>query len=485
MDLKKIFIKEACPTKIGGQAVLEGLVMKGENRSVLVVRKPGGRFHIRIRPVPPRGLLQKIPFLRGIFIFLSVLISGIQTIMYSAEILEEAELEEEHGGEEGKSIYEKDKLTIWLEKHFGEKGAFNMMLIFSIILSIVFTVGIFIIAPTLVVNFLSGVVNNNILLNLIEGVFRILLFVLYVLLISRMKDIQNVFQYHGAEHKAIHCYENQLPLTPDNCQQFETLHPRCGTSFLMFVLVISLLLFSLLGWPNAAVRIASRILLLPVIAGISYELLRWAGNGDSILIKILSLPGLALQKLTTAEPEKRHLEVAIIALNAVLSQDMPKRFEGETDIEGNLYAIPKRHRKTAKKQQKLNEAKTPVTKMVINEGEAEPENPIGDERKRKSLDWVYGIDEIKTEEEITDWGFEKGETFGPRISRAPWEKDEFGRSPWSTEGYDPFEKKREVENEESPWGGYDLFSEKNKEEFWDDDDQISWDLEKSRKTTDN
>lgn len=475
MDLKKIFIKEACPTKIGGQAVLEGLMMKGEDRSALVVRKPSGRFHIRIRPVPPKSLPQQIPFIRGVFIFLNVLISGIQTIMYSAEILEEAEIEEGSGSGEA---YEKDKMTIWLEKHFGEKGAFNMMLIFSIILAVLFTVGIFIIAPTLVVNFLNGIIKNNVVLNLIEGVFRILLFVLYVMLISRMKDIQNVFKYHGAEHKTIHCFENQLPLTTDNCQQFETLHPRCGTSFLMFVLVISLLLFSLLGWPNALIRITSRILLLPVIAGISYELLRWAGSGDSIIIKILSFPGLALQKLTTMEPEKKHLEVAIIAMNAVLSKEGPKRFEGETDLDGNLYAIPKRRDKVSKKQQKLK-PKGAEEERNINKEPEEWNLRIPEEKRRRNTEWVYQMEEMKPKEETPDWGFEAKKSFESLLGKAPWEKDEFGRSPWSTDGYDPFEKKNDdfIDETESPWEGYDLFSDHNDKKSWEDDEnQIKWDL---------
>jgi uncharacterized protein YqhQ len=157
-------------------------------------------------------------------------------------------------------------------------------------------------------------------LNFAEGVVRIGLFVLYVWAISFMKEIQRVFQFHGAEHKTIHCFECGLELTPENCQQFPTLHPRCGTSFLMFVFIIAFILHFLMGWPNLFLRIVSRLLLLPVIAGLSYELLKWAGRSDSKVVKILSMPGLYLQKITTKEPDREQLEVAIAAINAVLAE---------------------------------------------------------------------------------------------------------------------------------------------------------------------
>lgn len=327
MDLNKIFIKNACPTKIGGQAVLEGMMMKGHDRTAIVIRLPKGDMHIKIASLPPKSKWQKIPLLRGILVFVDALVTGTKTLLYSAEVLERAE-----GGEPS----EKDRLTLFLEKKFGEKGALNATLYLSVFLSVVFTVGIFILLPTWAATLFGLMTQNSIALNLLEGGLRIVLFVLYVLAISKMKEIHTVFQYHGAEHECIHCYENGLPLTPDNCQTFGTLHPRCGTSFLMFVMVISLLLFSLLGWPNLLIRTLSRLLLLPFIAGISYELLRWAGSGDSWLIKILSVPGLALQKLTTSKPTSSQLEVAIAAMYAVLRTEGPTDFIGTTDMEGNL-----------------------------------------------------------------------------------------------------------------------------------------------------
>lgn len=340
MDFSKIFIKDACPTKIGGQAILEGIMMKGPDRTAVVVRKPDGRMHIKVEPLKSPGGWKKIPILRGVIAFVEALVTGTQTLLYSAEVLERCE---EEGAEEGqentkeKAESEKGGMALWMEKHLGEKKAFNIMLYASVTLAIVFTVGIFIVAPTAVINLFKHVIRNEVALNLMEGVLRILLFVGYIALISRMSDIRRVFEFHGAEHKTIHCYENNLPLTPANCQTFETLHPRCGTSFLMFVMIISLLLFSLLGWPNLLVRIASRILLIPVIAGLSYELLQWAGKSDSMLVKILSYPGLLLQKLTTKRPDDSQLEVAIAAMRAVLVKDSPALFVGEIDTEGNLY----------------------------------------------------------------------------------------------------------------------------------------------------
>jgi uncharacterized protein YqhQ len=200
----------------------------------------------------------------------------------------------------------------------------------------VFTIGVFIIAPTWIVDFFGIWVKNKIALNLIEGVFRILLFVLYTLLISRMKDIKTVFQFHGAEHQCIHCYEGGKELTPENCEDYETLHPRCGTSFLMFVMVIALLLFSLLGWPNLIIRITSRLVLVPVIAGLSYELLRWAGSADNRVVKILSVPGLLLQRITTLKPDRAQLAVAIAAMKAVLVPAETPEIDGPCDGNGEL-----------------------------------------------------------------------------------------------------------------------------------------------------
>ena len=308
MDLKKIFLKDACPTKMGGQAVMEGIMMKGEKKTALAVRLPDGTIRVDTQTTKTYGKWMKIPLVRGVIAFADSLVYGTKTLMRSAEMLEEGDDEE----------YEPSRFEEWAEKKFGSKGLWNIMLYTSVILALAFSIGVFIILPTGAVNLMKHFTDSVFWLNFVEGVLRIAMFVAYVWAVSFMPDIRRVFQYHGAEHKTIHCFENGLELTPGNAQQFPTLHPRCGTSFLMFVMVISLLVFSLLGWPNLAARVISRLLLIPVIAGLSYELLQFTGRHDGKCVRILSMPGILLQKLTTKEPTDDMLEVAILAVKAVL-----------------------------------------------------------------------------------------------------------------------------------------------------------------------
>ncbi len=339
MDLKRIFIKDACPTKMGGQAVIDGIMMKGATRTSVAVRQPDDSLYIKIQKnkTPPR--LAKIPLLRGVVIFLESLIQGTATLTNSADIQERWDRTHrqwyQEQGQEAPEEQQESGFYGWLEKKLGEKGARNLALAMSVVFALVFTVLIFVVAPTIVINLFKKVTENHIVLNLLEGCLRIILFAMYILLISRMEEIKDVFRYHGAEHKTIHCFESGLPLTPENAQTFYRMHPRCGTSFLMFVLVISLILFSFLGWPGLLWRILSRILLLPVVAGLSYELLRWAGRSDNGVVRAVSLPGIALQKLTTAEPTEKHLEVAIAAVKAVLNEEGPVG-EGYCDLEGRI-----------------------------------------------------------------------------------------------------------------------------------------------------
>ena len=330
MDLSKIFVKDANPTKMGGQAVMEGIMMKGDKKTAVAVRLPSGDIHIKTEENPKKRTWAKIPIVRGVIVFVNSLIQGTKTLMYSADVLEK--YEEKLG--EG-ALAEKGKFETWLEKHFGERAVWNILIAISVIISLVFSIGIFVIGPTAVINWMTAFTENEIVLNLTEGLLRIAIFVIYVLLISKMKDIHRVFQYHGAEHKCIHCFESGRELTPENCQEFYTLHPRCGTSFLVFVLVISLIVFSFLGWPNLALRILSRLLLIPFIAGISYEVLKWAGKSDNWFIKIISIPGLYLQKLTTAPPDNEQLEVAIAAVKAVMDEDAPV-YEGIAGKDGKF-----------------------------------------------------------------------------------------------------------------------------------------------------
>ncbi|MBQ6900000.1 MAG: DUF1385 domain-containing protein [Firmicutes bacterium] len=325
MDLKKIFLKDACPTSIGGQAIMEGIMMRGPKRTAIAIRLPDGRIHMKTQPTPKASKWAKMPLVRGVVNFVASLVQGTSVLMYSADILEE------HYPEQ----YEKDKFDIWVEEKVGKEKAWKILMVLSVVLALVMSVGIFMMLPTMVTGILTKLTENILLLNLAEGVARILIFIIYIWAIAKMPDIARVFQYHGAEHKTIHCFENGLELTPENAQSFYTLHPRCGTSFMVFVMVIAVLVHAFMGWPSLWLRVASRLLVLPLIAGLSYELLKWAGRSDNIIVKILSLPGLYLQKLTTNEPDFSQLEIAIATVKAVLNdgEEVPY-FEGIADLEG-------------------------------------------------------------------------------------------------------------------------------------------------------
>ena len=314
MDLNKIFLKDACPTKMGGQAVMEGIMMKGETKTALAVRLPDGRIRIRTTENKKPGKWMTYPLIRGVCAFVQSMVQGTKVLMDSADILAMYDDEE----------YEEGRFEKWINNRFGSKAAWNFMLYSSVAVAIVLSVGLFIIAPTWVVNLMKHFTDSIFWLNFVEGALRIAMFVGYVWAVSFMPDIRTVFRYNGAEHKTIHCFENNLELTPENADTFPTLHPRCGTSFLMFVFIIAFALHFLLGWPVLWLRIITRLLLLPVIAGLSYELLKWAGRSDNIIVKILSLPGLYLQKVTTRQPSRDELEVAIASIKAV-RDDTPAR----------------------------------------------------------------------------------------------------------------------------------------------------------------
>ena len=327
IDYDKIFIKGACPTTIGGQAVMEGVMMQGPDRVALAMRLPSGELYLKTKLKKKQSKALKIPFVRGIVSFVNALVGGMGTLMESANILE-TYAPEQYAEEPG-------KLEAWINRKFGEKAAWNFLITTALLFAVAVSLVFFIILPTWVVNFLGKWIQSAVVLNLIEGLLRIAMFVGYVAAIRGMSDIKTLFQYHGAEHKSIHCYENGRVLCPENAEEFYTLHPRCGTSFLVFVLIISLLLFSFLGWPNLFWRIMSRILLIPVIAAISFELLRWAGRSSGKIVRILSWPGLQLQRLTTAEPNRDQLEVALLSLKAVLVDPGVPEIDSFVDKDGN------------------------------------------------------------------------------------------------------------------------------------------------------
>ena len=335
MDMSKIFLKDACPTPVGGQAILEGVMMRGMERTAIAVRIPDGRIHIKTRKNGNASKWMKVPIVRGVFSFITSLVEGTKTLTYSADVLEyyDRKLKDDKADGESEKM---GKIESLLSEKLGSQKLWSLMLAASVIFALVFSVGIFVLLPTAAVGWIKAYVSSPILLNLTEGILRIVMFLLYLSAISKMEDIKRVFQYHGAEHKTIHCFENNLELTPENAQTFYTLHPRCGTSFLMFVMIISLILFSLLGWPNLLWRLVSRIILIPVVAGTSYELLKWAGRSDNIVVRILSLPGLYLQKITTNEPDEKQLEVAIASLKAVMVDPETPCIEGIIDEDMNL-----------------------------------------------------------------------------------------------------------------------------------------------------
>ncbi|GAQ24041.1 DUF1385 domain-containing protein [Tepidanaerobacter syntrophicus] len=285
-------MKEVKPA-IGGQAVIEGVMMRGPKSTAIAVRKDNGEIVLKKdenHSISERYKFLKLPILRGVVSLIEMMIIGIQTLSYSATMA---------GYEEEETLTTKD-IAIALAS------------------AVLFAVVLFVILPTVAVKFISANIKTPFLLSLAEGFLRIAIFVAYVAVISLMKDIRRVFEYHGAEHKVVHCYEHGEDLTPENAKKYSTVHPRCGTSFIMIVMIVSILLFSILGWPGIIARIVSRILLLPVVAGISYELIQLAGRSSSPFLKILNTPGMWLQKLTTREPDDSQLEVAIAALKAVI-----------------------------------------------------------------------------------------------------------------------------------------------------------------------
>ena len=292
-------------SNIGGQAVLEGIMMKHKDDYAVAVRKPDGEIYVKKDEyksiVGSWKKLTTIPFVRGVFNFIDSMVLGIKTLTFSASFYEEEE--------------EKEKLTEEesLKQEKKEKWIMGATVVFSIVMAIV----IFMVLPYFLSSFLKPFVPSYHIRTVIEGFVRIGIFILYVLLISRMEDIQRTFMYHGAEHKCINCIEHGLPLTVENVRVSSRQHKRCGTSFLFFVLAISIVLLLLIQVESPIMRVLVRIILLPVIAGVSYEVLKLAGRSDNVIINILSKPGLAIQKMTTKEPDDSMIEVAIQAVEAV------------------------------------------------------------------------------------------------------------------------------------------------------------------------
>ena len=292
---------------VGGQAVIEGVMMQSKKYRAIAIRKSNGEIELkkeRIKSWVQDKKIDKMPFLRGAFVLIETMIQGMKSLNYSSEFFMEDEEDE-------------DAIDRFLKRIFKDKANDAIMAV-SLILAMILSVGLFVLIPTTISGAFSWLIKNNIVLNLIEGTIRISILILYMLAISKNEDIKRTFMYHGAEHKAIYCYESGLELTVENAKKFTTLHPRCGTNFLFIVMFTSIILFSFFGWPNILVRVIMRLLCIPIVAGISYEIIKFLGKYNNILSKIVAYPGMMLQHITTNEPDDEQLEVAIKALKAVI-----------------------------------------------------------------------------------------------------------------------------------------------------------------------
>ena len=318
---------EKFKTMIGGQALIEGIMMLGPDKCATVVRAKDG-IHTKLEPRKPvkKHSPKKIPFVRGVFNFCASMKTGVSALMYSADFYAD------DTGEETEAA-KPSKLDAWLEKKLSNEKAQSVLITLAVVIGIAFSVGLFIVLPSLIGSVISHWITNELVRNLLEGLVRIAIFLGYMFLISRMKDMKRVFAYHGAEHKTIRCYEAKLPLTVENVREQTRLHPRCGTSFLFVVIIISILVFSVAsvllrpitpefssGVVNALFRVLLKLLLLPIVVGISYEFNRLVGRYDNWLTRALSAPGMWLQYLTTNEPDDSMIEVGIEALSQVIPE---------------------------------------------------------------------------------------------------------------------------------------------------------------------
>ena len=311
-ECKNPACQEQFKTLIGGQALIEGIMMQGPDKRSIVVRGPEG-IVTKVEPLKKRTGILKWPLIRGVVSFGSSMVSGVKALMYSAEFFPEEE------------DAQPSKFDQWLEKKLGSEKMEKAVISFSVFLGALFSIALFILLPTLLSGLFDRWIHNAVIRSLIEGLIRIAIFMGYMILVSRMKDMRRVFSYHGAEHKTIRCYEAQLPLTVENVRPQTRLHPRCGTSFLFVVVAISILLFALvsalLPMSGMLVRLLVRLALLPVVVAISYECNRFVGRHDNRLTRLLSAPGMWFQHFTTNEPDDSMIEVAIEALKLVIPEE--------------------------------------------------------------------------------------------------------------------------------------------------------------------
>ncbi|MBU3209815.1 peptide chain release factor N(5)-glutamine methyltransferase [Clostridium algidicarnis] len=310
---------------VGGQAIIEGVMMRGNKGIATAIRIPDGTIKVEIKNVSSirdKNKILRIPIIRGFIALIESLVTGIETLNYSSSFFEEEE-------EESESSIER-----FLNKLFKDKSDNILM---GIILGVSFIISgiIFILIPTVIANLFKKLGVNNVGLNIIEGVFRVSIFMIYIVAISKMEDVYRLLQYHGAEHKTIFCYEAKDELTVENVMKYKRLHPRCGTNFLFLVMIVSIILLSITGWSSLGERVLYRILLLPIVSGFSFEIIKWLSKSNSKLSKILAYPGLKLQMLTTREPDESQIEVAIASLKAAEGIKEPDKTIGELLNMGN------------------------------------------------------------------------------------------------------------------------------------------------------
>ena len=326
-------------SNIGGQAVLEGIMMKNKDRYAVAVRKPDQEIEVDVqeyKSIVPWKTVSKIPFIRGIFSFVDSLVLGMKTLMYSASFFEDEEVDAKELTEEEAEKEEKK-----------ERILMNLTVAFSVVLAI----GIFMVLPYFLSNLVRSYVASHWVLTIVEGVIRVGIFLAYIALISRMKDIQRTFMYHGAEHKCINCIEHGLELNLENVRKSSRQHKHCGTSFLFFVMIVSIIFSFFITAESQVLRVLLRIAMLPLIAGVSYEIIRLAGNSDHCLVNFLSKPGLLIQNMTTKEPDDSMIEVAIRAVEAVFDW---RAYENETF--GTQYGEDAEQRKHAEQQENTDAA---------------------------------------------------------------------------------------------------------------------------------
>lgn len=305
--------QEKFKTLIGGQALIEGILMRGPEKQAIVVRSPEGLVKKveDLKLTKKRAKILSWPLIRGVVNFGGSMVSGVKALMFSADYFPD-----EDGGDEVPSKFEQ-----FVEKHFGSELAEKAVIYFAAALGIAFSVGLFILLPTFLTGLIPGLRENYFARNLTEGAVKIILFLGYMILVSRMKDMKRVFSYHGAEHKTIRCYEAKLPLTVENVRPMTRFHPRCGTSFLLVVVCISILCGAFLRVSGTFVRMGLHLLMLPVIVAVSYEINRFVGRHDNAFTRVLTAPGLYMQRFTTNEPDDSMIEVAIEALTAVIPEE--------------------------------------------------------------------------------------------------------------------------------------------------------------------